>query len=57
MTLKEQILKAVDVEDWYLVGKLSHEARVASIADEEYFGTKREYVNIFLLGLKKLKAK
>ena len=47
MTLKEKILKAVDTEDWYSVMQLASEARKLSVADEEYFGIKKEYISIF----------
>lgn len=47
MTIKEQIQKALDAEDWYSVMQLAAEARKNAVANEEYFGIRKEHISIF----------
>jgi hypothetical protein len=47
MTVKEQIQKALDAEDWYSVMQLAAEARKNAVNNEDFFGTKKEHISIF----------
>ena len=47
MTIKEQIQKALDAEDWYSVMQLAAEARKNAVANEDFFGIKKEHISIF----------
>lgn len=47
MTIKEQIQKALDAEDWYSVMQLAVEARKNAVNNEDFFGIKKEHISIF----------